>query len=351
MTLFTQIDLMARGASIALFLLWIWVLLRDHRHVLAARVAVAMNICIIAYLIATAVWNYERNPFNLVLSLTAGTAPGLFWLLARTWFSDRQELGRWPIVLVALATLNILVMQLSYGQDGAVNFVCGTVFHITMFAFALGGLWEAWRSWDGDLIEVRRRMRPLIVLAVGIYVMIIGASEIAVFDYGAPRWITRGVGTSIVLIALPFMAAIFSLRQSDLFGAASKANGSAAPPPIDEAFAQRLFAHMQAELPHRDEDMTIAKLASHLGEQEYRLRRHINGALGHRNFAAFLNGYRLAEVKAALADAGQRDVPIITIALDAGFGSLGPFNRAFREAEGMTPSEYRARVLRETAVA
>jgi AraC-like DNA-binding protein len=95
----------------------------------------------------------------------------------------------------------------------------------------------------------------------------------------------------------------------------------------------------------RDEGLTIAKLAAQLGEQEYRLRRTINGQLGHRNFSAFLNGYRIAEVKSALADPAQRGVPIITIALDAGFGSLGPFNRAFREAEGMTPSEFRARAL------
>ena len=50
----------------------------------------------------------------------------------------------------------------------------------------------------------------------------------------------------------------------------------------------------------------------------------------------------LAEVKTALVDPSQKEVPILTIALDAGFGSLGPFNRAFREAEGMTPSEFRA---------
>ncbi len=72
------------------------------------------------------------------------------------------------------------------------------------------------------------------------------------------------------------------------------------------------------------------------------MRRTINEQLGHRNFTSFLNGYRLAEVKSALADPAQKEVPIITIALDAGFGSLGPFNRAFREAEGMTPSTYRA---------
>ena len=69
----------------------------------------------------------------------------------------------------------------------------------------------------------------------------------------------------------------------------------------------------------------------------------INQRLGHRNFAAYLNGYRLAEVRAALADPAQRDVPILTMALDAGFGSLAPFNRAFRDSEGMTPSEYRER--------
>jgi AraC-like DNA-binding protein len=34
-------------------------------------------------------------------------------------------------------------------------------------------------------------------------------------------------------------------------------------------------------------------------------------------------------------------VPILTIALDAGFGSIGPFNRAFKAHTGLTPSEYR----------
>jgi AraC-like DNA-binding protein len=111
----------------------------------------------------------------------------------------------------------------------------------------------------------------------------------------------------------------------------------------EDPLATKLLSHMLTELPHRDETMSIARLAAQLGEQEYRLRRTINQQLGHRNFASFLNGYRLEEVKAALADTTQKEVPIITIALDAGFGSLGPFNRAFREAEGMTPSEYRAR--------
>ena len=44
---------------------------------------------------------------------------------------------------------------------------------------------------------------------------------------------------------------------------------------------------------------------------------------------------------AALADPTQEAVPILTVALDAGFQSLGPFNRAFKAQTGMTPSEFR----------
>ena len=36
------------------------------------------------------------------------------------------------------------------------------------------------------------------------------------------------------------------------------------------------------------------------------------------------------------------ELPILTIALEAGYGSIGPFNRAFKQRMGMTPTEYRA---------
>jgi AraC-like DNA-binding protein len=343
MQTYLQIDLMARGASVALFLLWSWILFRDYRDMLAARIGIAMNLSIIGYVLATASRFYHPSPSGFVLSLLGGATPGLFWLFARTWFNDRQRLERWAVALIALSIANIIVMQLSFRHSEPVNLLSGTFFRIGMLGFASAGLWEAWRGRDGDLVETRRHLRPRIIAAVGVYVILIAAVEIAVYNYGAPVWMARSVGSSIAVITLLFCAAMFGMRQPDLFGAVAKPAANAPVQPADEGLTRRLLDHMQAELPHRDETMSIARLAAQLGEQEYRLRRHINGAMGHRNFAAFLNGYRLAEVKAALADPTQRDVPIITIALDAGFGSLGPFNRAFREAEGMTPSEFRAR--------
>jgi hypothetical protein len=87
---------------------------------------------------------------------------------------------------------------------------------------------------------------------------------------------------------------------------------------------------MTVDRAYRQEGLSIGQVALRLGLPEYRLRQLINQGLGYRNFAAFLNFYRIADAREALADpAAQAEVPILTIALDAGFNSLGPFNRAF----------------------
>jgi len=108
---------------------------------------------------------------------------------------------------------------------------------------------------------------------------------------------------------------------------------------------------MREERLYRLETLSIAGLALRLGLPEYRLRRLINRRLGHRNFAAFLNQWRIGEARDALRDPSQRAVPISTIALDAGFQSLGPFNRAFRAETGLTPTEFRAKGLAASASA
>jgi AraC-like DNA-binding protein len=118
--------------------------------------------------------------------------------------------------------------------------------------------------------------------------------------------------------------------------------------PLDQqeaALLETLRELMEEQKLHRHDGLTIAVLAARLAIPEYRLRRLINRRLGHRNFSSFVNGYRLAEARAALADPVQASVPILTIALDTGFQSLAPFNRAFKMTAGMTPREYRRQHL------
>ncbi len=347
MTAFEQIDQMARGGSIAILALWSWILVRDHWQDVPARLAVAMNAAICSYLIVTSGLCDERSIIGLLFSLGAGATPGLFWLFGKAWFNDEKQVTAISAGLVLLSVLNTLVVQLTGLSDGDVALASRILFRISMLAFAAAALWEVWRSREGDLVERRRRIRPLLVGVIAVYVILIAIVEVADPRAlpGGTLELKRVVASGALLAVLGFCAVMLRMRQADLFGAAAALVVPVRPvaEPIADPLSEKLLRHMAAEMPHRDETLSIAKLAAMLGEQEYRLRRTINGQLGHRNFAAFLNGYRLAEVKAALADPAQKDVPIITIALDAGFGSLGPFNRAFREAEGMTPSEFRAR--------
>jgi AraC-like DNA-binding protein len=121
--------------------------------------------------------------------------------------------------------------------------------------------------------------------------------------------------------------------------------GASSPSAVEAEQLAALNHLMQVERVYRHEGLSIANLAGKLNVPEYRLRRLINQRLGYRNFNAFLNDHRLADAMVALTDPGQAEVPILTIALDAGFQSIGPFNRAFKDRTGMTPTDFRRREL------
>ena len=134
---------------------------------------------------------------------------------------------------------------------------------------------------------------------------------------------------------------------ADLFPAAAKVAPAVifSPQAVEDAADQKLIGAlmrlMADERIYRRDNVSIGALATKLSIPEYRLRRLINQRLGYRNFNVFLNNHRIEEAKAALSDPTQAEVPVITIAMDAGFQSLGPFNRAFKAVTGVTPTEYR----------
>ena len=78
-----------------------------------------------------------------------------------------------------------------------------------------------------------------------------------------------------------------------------------------------------------------------LNEQEYKVRRLINGELGFRNFNDFLNKYRVNEACEILNDPTQNRKTILEIAFSLGYQSIGPFNKAFKDLKGTTPTAFR----------
>ena len=71
------------------------------------------------------------------------------------------------------------------------------------------------------------------------------------------------------------------------------------------------------------------------------MRRVINAQLGFKNFNDFLNSYRISDARAILADPAQSRKTILEIGYELGYQSIGPFNKAFREQTGTTPTAYR----------
>lgn len=267
---------------------------------------------------------------------------GFFWLFVITLFEDRPLT---PALFGPPALLTII------GLIG--NFIRAPASHplwighnLIEACFCGHALFVVFRGWRGDLVEERRRLRGPFVGAVLIYALILSAFEIAEgmgFDTGRLGLLA---GFSLAFACLAGALVMLDARRS-LFGA-SQAQAVAAADTLDAGdrlLLQRLNEVMDGQEAWRREGLTIGALAAELNTPEHRLRRLINDHLGARNFAAFVNTRRIAAAKRLLADPANARKPVSAIAFDLGFGSLGPFNRAFKDETGVTPSEWRRNEL------
>jgi AraC-like DNA-binding protein len=102
----------------------------------------------------------------------------------------------------------------------------------------------------------------------------------------------------------------------------------------------KLLHFMRSERPYLEPEITIEKLAKRLAVKRHHLTEVINEGL-EKNFFLFINEYRIASVKHALADEDGQSRTLLDIAYDAGFNSKSSFNLAFKRIMGTTPSQYR----------
>jgi len=272
---------------------------------------------------------------------------GLFWAFATELFDDRSRL---ELVRLAPAALLLALGIAAVLAKGAPADGLLLAHHLVGAALMIHVLIVIWSGWRNDLVESRRRLRGPILAAAALYAVAVIAVEASEIRWGRAESLSPLAAATLFILGLAGIGALLK-ADPDLF-ATSAARPAEVPLPDspsqsnkDAKTAERLDRLMRSERAYREEGLSIASLALKLSIPEYKLRRLINDQLGYRNFNAFLNQWRLADAKQALADPGQRDVPISTIALDAGFQSLGPFNRAFKTETGLTPTEFRAKAL------
>jgi AraC-like DNA-binding protein len=351
----TALDLGLRGAAAGLFLMMVMVMAVRVRPLdTMKRLGAAMSITGAAYAIVTAPFVPKVALLWAVPILAAN--PVVFWLWAQATFDDDFVVRRWhgalwlAVVGIGLSVLLTWTTWPMFAHAGVRSL------SIVALVLSFGVAVQTVRTWSADLVAGRRRLRLAALILTLLFIALIAGSDLTSISL-ASFGISGSLASALGLAAVAAVAgwSLFYPPPADPAAVtrapiASGEAGSVAQiglrddggrDSIAPLLLRRLDHLMTVERIYRQEGLTIGALAAKLELPEYRLRQAINEGLGYRNFNAFLNRYRIDEAKAALSDPSQRDVPVLTIAMDAGFQSIGPFNRAFRVDTGMTPTEFR----------
>ena len=331
----SSLDLILRLLGIALLALVASSVLRTRERTHRTR-SVAWLAASVAAFLLTSMPGAARIFGAFIYPLTAlcSMHPVWFWISTRLLFSDRATLRTSDaICLGAMGVAGVLYQS---------HVALGIAFPLASLAFACLAPLTVYFGMAGDLDLRRRQLRQWFVPLVSIYLAAVVITQAVVMFQGRSTP-TPLVLLNLVVIDLAAVAVLSTFVQLRVVNwiAAVDAPPAVALSRLEQSVLDRLNRRFVPERLYAREALTITELASLLDTQEHVLRRVVNHGLGFRNFNDFLHTHRLKEAADRLGDAQGRRIPVLTIALEVGYGSIGPFNRAFKERFGVTPTQYR----------
>jgi AraC-like DNA-binding protein len=354
--LFSFVDILLRMMVLGQLLLLAPLLLREPastvRNLLFAGGLSVAGLVMLTAPIADESYGLLRN---LLLLLTDAFA-FIFWLLIRYLFDDDFEPRRWPaavkLVLAALGVVYVYALGLRAGNTILHDFI-----HALGLLLILHAGFITLRGFTADLLDGRRRSRITVILGVSLY-----SAVLVIFELVDERFRNAAIfglsNATVLLLAITFVVPrlfrLESTRAKSVIGhkglalgaesgtqAKGRGTETTSLTPADVALAQSLDEFI-AERGYQQNGLTIKTLARQLACPEHRLRRLINQTRGYRNFNSMLNDLRIGDATNQLADPAHDALPIMSIALNLGYDSIGPFNRAFKARTGQTPREFRS---------
>ncbi|MBU2953713.1 helix-turn-helix domain-containing protein [Marinobacter sp. F3R08] len=320
--------------------------LRDFRHLLVGQLFLIVIIASVAFLIDPLMplqWRWITSDLQTAL-------PCLFWFLCQLIFAPRLRLKS---VWAAMAIYSFLAPALarpfvvsdgSWTLDVFLGWRLGQFFE---YVVVLHGLSLVIRYWRNDLVEARRKARLAFLLIVG---SAVGVATVSL-NFGLYHEYIRGIITG--LAAFTTLTCLVTSREGILELVGSRADAelpreqcSRAPEtdqksviPAQQEMDSEVLGRVMASGFYRTEKLTLKKLSEATDIPEYRLRKVINQTLGYRNFNDYINQLRVADAAARLRL--EPETPVLNISLDVGYRTLSSFNRAFRDIQNTTPTEFR----------
>lgn len=328
-----DVDLLLRGGAVSLLAL---LASQFWRAGGTSRLLAISGACGCAYLVTSSpTLSRALGEARWLVSALASTGPFWFLIATRRAFGARAALKTGALVSIA-ACLALLTAAPTF-TSGGMRFALSLTTDIALLLLFVASLYSAWRGLADDLDPQRRSVRlALLGVSAGLGLVIATGAFLANASNAssASRTHLSELGSGGVL-AVTWAFCFLAMRL------APQADVEKIAAPANDRLTKRIVAAFEVDKLHRRPDLTLSVLARELATAEHQVRKSINTDLRCRNFSAFVNGYRVSEVKQALADPAQVEVPIATIALDAGFGSIATFNRVFKDVVGVSPSEFR----------
>lgn len=213
------------------------------------------------------------------------------------------------------------------------------------------GFWRSTSVIEKD--SIRRRWSRIILLLYGGFVL--GNVSYYILIRTPYFSIDYDYGISFAMVLFIYVAGFLGLRQPEIFAGelwpmafiAPKYQNSTLTPRASSSMLEQVVAYVAKNKPFLDNELRLSGLAEQLSISRHHLSQVINEQMG-MSFSDFINSYRIKAAKEMLTDPAYEDQYIINIAYEAGFNNKTSFNKAFKKATGLSPSEYRKR-MRKTA--
>ncbi|MEQ8413818.1 MAG: helix-turn-helix domain-containing protein [Imperialibacter sp.] len=114
-----------------------------------------------------------------------------------------------------------------------------------------------------------------------------------------------------------------------------------------ESLSAMVTNYLIENRPYRNPEYNLQMMADDLQISRHKLSHIINSGQ-QKNFYKLINQFRVAEVKLMLTDPSYQHYSVLGIAMECGFNAKTSFNRIFKEETGLTPTEYKLALDKET---
>lgn len=327
---------------------------RDGRDTRALRFSLPLIIALCCLFMTTGSPSLAiPNPWAIPLRLFDCLNSIFIWWLGLGLFKDDFELGKREWIVAAAYAIIALPLRMHYlGFDVYYTYTLNLAVSAFMFGLMSHLCYLALHGRKEDLVEERRRMRVGFIVAVALVAIASVLAERIAGYVGLYEqetiWITYIFTFILTAWSVLWLARLHpEVLAFDSKGQITRQESDLDP--HDQAVYRKVLEVMNIDRAFTSHGLSIGDLAEKVGVPAHQLRKLINQTMGHRNFSSFLNSYRIAEVKKSLCDPENARIPVLTLAMDAGFSSLAPFNRAFKSSEGITPSDFRTQNLAKNA--